>query len=86
MRSGSGGGAAGERARTTDAPPLTFTHTAPDTELLAIGQRVLEALIAHDAAPAHLFCFLRRSAALREEQVGIDAQAVRLQLPAAIFL
>src|SRR5688572_18895737 len=46
--------ATGEGPGPADAPPLPFAHPAPDPELLAVGQRVLEALVADDAAPAHL--------------------------------
>ena len=36
---------------------LTLAHAAPDTELLAVGERVLQAVLAHHAAAAHLFGF-----------------------------
>src|SRR5207248_5059329 len=57
-RNGSGGSAGGRPASkgplATDAAPLTLAHAAPDPELLSVGQGVLEALLAHDAAPADL--------------------------------
>ena len=82
-----GGGlapAAGQGPGPADAAALAFAHAAPDAELLAIGEGVLEALEADDAAPAHLLGLPGRRAPFREEEVGVDAQAVGLVLPAAV--
>ena len=84
-RSGRGRGLpAGEGALAADAATFPFAQPAPDTELLAVHQGVLEALLAHHAAPAHRLGLSRRRPPLREEQVGVDAQAVGLALPAAV--
>src|ERR1700733_4041622 len=77
--------AAGQGPGPTQAAALTFAHPTPDAELLAVGQGVLETVLAHDAAPAHLFRFARRRPPLWEEQIGIDAHAVGLNLPAALL-
>jgi hypothetical protein len=86
LRSGARGGrsAAGQGARPAHAATLTLTHAAPDTELLAVGQRELKALLAHDAALADLFGLTSRRAALRKEQIGIDAHAVGVLLPTPV--
>ena len=52
----------------------------------AIGQRVFEAVLPDDAPAADLLRLPRRRPPLGEEQVGIDAEAVGLVLPAAIFI
>ena len=49
-RSGGGGAAGGLGPLAADAAPLTLGQPAPDAELLAVGQGVLEAVLAHDAA------------------------------------
>ena len=49
---------------------LPFAHPTPDAELLAVGQGVLEAVLAHDAAPADLLRFSGRRSPLGEEQSG----------------
>ena len=45
---------AGQGPLAADPAPLALGHAAPDPELLAVGQGVLEAVLAHDAAPADL--------------------------------
>src|SRR5947209_854228 len=75
--------AAGQGPGPADAAALAFAHAAPDAELLAVLEGVLEALEADDAAPAHLLGLPRRRAPLREEEVGVDAETVGLVLPAA---
>ena len=69
-----------------DPTPLPLAHAAPDPELLAMDQRVLEAVFAHDATSADLLRLARRRAALGKEQIGIDAEAVRVFLPALRFV
>ena len=76
--------AGGEGTLAAQAATLTLGQAAPDAELLAVGQRVLEAVLAHDAAAADLLGLAGRRASLGEEQVGVDAEAVRLVLPAAL--
>ena len=49
-----GDDALGERPRRRNPAPLTLAHAAPDAELLAVGERGLQAVLADDAAPAHL--------------------------------
>ena len=70
------------RAQST---PLALTHPAPNTELLAVVQGVLEAVLAHHAASADFFSFARRRPALGKEEVGVHAHAVGPRLPASIF-
>ena len=48
------------------------------------GQGVLEAVLPDDATPADLLGLPRRRPALGEEEVGVDAHAVGLCLPAAV--
>src|SRR5688572_27810599 len=51
---GGAGLAAGHGPLAADAAPLALAHPAPDAELLAVGQGVLEALGPHHAALADL--------------------------------
>jgi hypothetical protein len=44
-------------ASPTHASTLSLTHTAPNTELLAVCNRELQAVDANDTAPTDLFCF-----------------------------
>src|SRR5207247_3313590 len=85
MRAKSSGGGdrsgpAGQRTRPADAPALALAHAAPDAELLAVGQRVLEARLADHAAPADLLGLTRGRTPLGEEKVGVDPEAVGLVL------
>jgi len=50
-----------------------------------VTEGVLEAFGPDFAAVTDAFRLLRRSAALRKEEVGIDAEAVRSLLPAPVF-
>src|SRR5690606_28663014 len=87
VRSGAGrggGGLAGERPLAADAAPLALAHAAPDAELLAVHQGILEALGAHHAAAAHLLGLAGRGSPFREEEVGVDAEAVGVVLPGAV--
>src|SRR4051794_335390 len=84
-RSGGCGAARRLRALAPETAPLTLAEPAPDPELLAVHQRELEALETHDAAPAHLFRLAGARPALGKEQIGIDAEAVRLVLPASVI-
>ena len=68
----------------TDAAPFTLAEPAPDAELLAVTEGELEALLAHHAAAADLLGLPRRCAPLGKEQVGIDAEAVGMLLPALV--
>src|SRR5579859_7472723 len=70
-----------ERPPPADAPPLPLAHATPDAELLAVDQRVLEAVLADHAPPAHLLGLTRRGSPLRKEQVRVNAHAVGLPLP-----
>ena len=63
-------------ALATDAASFTLAHAAPDAELLAIRKCVLKAVVLHDAVAADLFGFARGSTSLREEQIGVNAQAI----------
>src|SRR5581483_1755243 len=76
-------GATGERALAAEAATLPLGQAAPDAELLAVAQRVLEALEAHLAAAAHGLRLPGGRTTLGEEQVGVDAEAIGPLLPAA---
>ena len=82
--SGAGEAAAGEGALAADAAAFPLGHAAPDPELLAVAQGVLEALGAHLAPPADGLGLLGGRAPLREEQVGVDSEAVGSFLPTPI--
>ena len=82
--SGAGEAAPGERALAADPAAFPLGHPAPDPELLAVAQGVLEALGAHLAAPADGLRLLGGGAPLREEQVGVDSEAVRSFLPTPV--
>ena len=74
-------GGPGQRPLAADAATLTLAHAAPDAELLTVGQGVLEAVLAHDAAPADLLGLPGGRATLGEEEVRVDAKAVGEVLP-----
>ena len=78
------GGSPGERPLAAHPAALPLGQPAPDPELLAVGERVLEAVDPHLAAPAHRLGLPRGGAPLGEEQVGIDPQAVGPLLPALV--
>ena len=67
--------------------PSSFTlgQPAPDPELLAVGQCVLEAVLAHHTAPADLLRLAGRCTPLGEEKVRVDTHAVGFGLPAAFL-
>jgi hypothetical protein len=79
------GVATGQGASPTDATPLALAHAPPDAELLAVGQCVFEAVLTHHAPPADLLGFPGGRTALREEEVWIDAEAVRPLLPTRLL-
>ena len=66
-------------------PTLPLAHAAPDAEFLSVGQGVLEAVLAHDTAPAHFLRLTSRCTPFRKEQVRVHSHAVRLNLPAAFL-
>ena len=72
---------AGEGPLAADAATLALAHPAPDAELLAVRQGVLEAVLTDDAASADLLGLPRGRPTLGEEQVRIDAEAVGVVLP-----
>jgi hypothetical protein len=63
-------------AATAETAAFTLRHTTPDTELFAVLQGVLKAVLADHTSPAHLFGLSGRTASLREEEVRVDPQAV----------
>src|SRR6185436_6654216 len=71
-----------ERPGPAHPAPLPLAEPAPDAELLAVGERVLQALVLDLTAPAHALGLPGRCPSLREEEVGIDPQAVGPLLPA----
>ena len=68
------------------AATLALGQPAPDAELLAVVERVLQALHAHHAPAADLLGLPGGRSPLREEQVGVDPEAVGLVLPTALIL
>jgi hypothetical protein len=84
--SGSDGAAALEGTLTADPAALPLRETAPDAELLTVGERVLEAVDAHLTPPADGLGLAGGGSPLREEEVGIDAEAVGVLLPTALSL
>src|SRR3954447_6862113 len=74
-----------DRALTPDAATLPLGEPAPDAELLGVDDRVFEAGLTDDAAAADLLGLPGRCAPFREEQVGVDAQAVGILLPTEIL-
>ena len=77
-------GPALERPPPADLAPLSFAQAAPDAELLAVGQGVLQTVLADDTAAADLLGLPGRRAPFGEEQVGVDAHAVGLALPSPL--
>ena len=65
---------------------LTLGEAAPDAELLAVGERVFEAVDADLAAPAHGLGFPGGRTPLGEEEIGVDPEAVGVLLPPALAL
>ena len=78
-------GAAAHGASSTQTPTLTLGEPSPDPELLTVGQRVLETVLAHDAATADFLRFARGCTTLREEQIRIYSHAVGPRLPVAVL-
>ena len=78
-------GAASGGACTPDPTPLTLAHPTPDTELLAVHECVFEAVFTYDATSADFLRLPRRRSTLGKEQIGIDAKAVGIFLPALRF-
>jgi hypothetical protein len=73
------------RASTTQASPFALTHAAPNTELLAVVEGVLETVLASHTTATDFFGFARRCSTFGEKEVRIDAHAVGSGLPATIF-
>jgi hypothetical protein len=71
-------------ALATQATTLTLRKTAPDTELLAIVERVFETIIAHYTTATYLFGFASRCTTFWEEQVWVDTETVGLILPGSV--
>ncbi len=83
---GAGDAAPGEGALAADPAPFTLRHAAPDAELLAVPQCVLQAFGLHLAPVTHPLRLLGGGAPFGKEQVRVDAQAVGSLLPAPIAL
>jgi hypothetical protein len=73
-------------ALTADTPAFAFRQTAPDAELLTVLQCKLKAIVLHFAASANFFGFTGGRAALREEKIRVDAEAVRVIMPILLWL
>jgi hypothetical protein len=72
-------------ALATQPAALTLGESTPDTELFTIGQGVLEAFATNNAAFANFFGFAGAGTTLGEEEIGVNAKAVCLVLPAAFL-
>src|SRR5271163_3642752 len=70
---------------TPQPSPFTLGQPAPDPELLAVGQGVLEAVLAHHTATADLLGLAGRRTPLGKEKVRVDTHAVGPGLPAAFL-
>src|SRR5271163_2896562 len=70
---------------TPQPSPFTLGQSAPDPELLAVGQGVLEAVLAHHTATADLLGLAGRRTPLGKEKVRVDTHAVGPGLPAAFL-
>lgn len=66
----------GQRTLATQAATLALAHAAPDTELLAVVERVFQAVLANNAAPTDFLGFFGGRTTLREEQIWFDAKTV----------
>ena len=73
-----------ERTLAADPAALPLGEPAPDAELLAVGERVLEAVDPDLAPPADGLGLPGGRSPLGEEEVGIDPEAVGVLLPAAL--
>ena len=73
--------ASGQSPLSTQPTALALAHSTPYAELLAVTQGVLEAVLAHDAAPTNFLGLFGARPALREKQIGVDAQTVRIVPP-----
>lgn len=83
--SGADGAAIGLGALASQTTTLALGKSAPDAELLAVGEGVFEALHANFATTTHFFGFAGGGTTLRKEKIGIDTQAVGLVLPRAVI-
>ena len=81
--SGAEDAAGGLRPLAADAAPLALGEPTPDAELLAVLEGELEALL-RTTHPRQTSFASRGGTPLGEEEVGIDAEAVGLVLPAVI--
>ena len=77
--------AAAHRPGPAQTAALTLGQSAPDPELLAVGQRVLETVLTHHTSPADLLGLPCGCTTLREEEVGVDPHAVGSRLPVAVL-
>jgi hypothetical protein len=64
-----------------NATTFTLGEAPPDAELLAVGEGILKTVFAHDTATAHFFGLTGGCTAFGEEEIGVDAKAVRIVLP-----
>ena len=66
---------------TTQTRAFALRQTAPDAVAFAVRERVFEAIETHVAVDAHTLRGITRTAALREEQIGIFPATQRAFLP-----
>jgi hypothetical protein len=64
-----------------DATTFTLREAAPDAELLTVGEGILKAVFAYNATTADFFGLASGCTAFGEEEIGVDAEAVRIVLP-----
>lgn len=83
-RSGPDAAAGDLRPLATDPTAFAFGQTSPDAELLTVLQCELEAVVPHLAAATDLLGLTGGCTSLWEEQVGVDAQAVRVIVPIGV--
>jgi hypothetical protein len=70
---GSGRAAVGLCALTTQATALALRQPTPDTELFAVGKRVIQTLLTHFATSTHFFSLTGGRTTLRKKQVGVNS-------------
>jgi len=71
--------------RTSQPTPLADSKPTPDTELLVVHERVLQALAAHIAAHADLLAGARGGTHLGEERLGVGLRTQSLSNPRLII-
>jgi len=70
----------------SDPTPLSLARAPPYPELYVVIESVGKTRLFHHAPTTHFLGFLRRCATLRKEQVGVNPETVRLELPTQVLV